>query len=106
MKIITRYNTDIDIFLRASQGHSWFVKAEHSLYTEITLGNEPNARQLAPLPECALHGTSWDAVISIMQTGLSCRAELQGKPWRFVRDDNVADISQLFGACASMVPAC
>eukprot|EP00959_Pyramimonas_sp_CCMP1952_P295737 6185613-Pyramimonas_sp.AAC.1 len=63
-----------DLFIRASQGHSWTPKAPWSLYRYIVLRDNPAGRP-APCPEVAMRGTRWAAFEGIMWHGLSCRKE-------------------------------
>ena len=81
LKILERREGRRDIFIRACQGHSWVPKAEWAIFREIVRDDNLNgsARRLAPYPECALHGTTWEAVQGILTIGFSCRPEHNSK---------------------------
>eukprot|EP00959_Pyramimonas_sp_CCMP1952_P409023 8571783-Pyramimonas_sp.AAC.1 len=59
-KVLMRDSGTADLFIRASQGHSWTLKAPWSLYKYIVLRDNP-AWRLAPYPHVAIHGTRWAA---------------------------------------------
>eukprot|EP00959_Pyramimonas_sp_CCMP1952_P083082 1736552-Pyramimonas_sp.AAC.1 len=63
-----------DLFIRASQGHSWTLEAPWSLYKYIALRDIPAGRP-APYPDVAIHGTRWAAFEGIMWIGLFPAAE-------------------------------
>eukprot|EP00959_Pyramimonas_sp_CCMP1952_P473524 9501889-Pyramimonas_sp.AAC.1 len=64
-KVLVRDSGKSDVFIRASQGHSWTLKAPWSLYKYVVLHDNPAGRP-APCPEVAMHGTRWAAFEGIM----------------------------------------
>eukprot|EP00959_Pyramimonas_sp_CCMP1952_P329951 6908432-Pyramimonas_sp.AAC.1 len=67
-----------DLFIRASQGRSWKLKAPWSLHKYIVLHDDPAGRP-APCPDAAVHGARWAAFEGITWVGLSCRKEHNAK---------------------------
>eukprot|EP00959_Pyramimonas_sp_CCMP1952_P405344 8495678-Pyramimonas_sp.AAC.1 len=59
-KVLMRDSGAADLFIRASQGRSWTLKAPWSLYKCIVLRDNPAGR-LAPYPDVAIHGAQWEA---------------------------------------------
>eukprot|EP00959_Pyramimonas_sp_CCMP1952_P174844 3653976-Pyramimonas_sp.AAC.1 len=54
--VLVRDSGKPEIFIRASQGRSWTLKAPWSLCKYIALHDHPAGRR-APYPEVAMHGT-------------------------------------------------
>eukprot|EP00959_Pyramimonas_sp_CCMP1952_P428080 8965450-Pyramimonas_sp.AAC.1 len=64
-KVLMRDSGTADLFIRASQGHSWTLEAPWSLYKYTVLRGNPAGRP-APHPDVAIHGAKWAAFEGIM----------------------------------------